>query len=509
MSKDSQIDNKKIAKNTFALYLRMIVIMAINFYMARVILDVLGVTDYGIYNLVGTIVVVFSFLKSSLSEATQRFLNYSMGQQKYDCLNKIFSTCLNCYFVLITIVLIIGELIWYLWGSSLNIPLERYSAATFAFHLSLVSFTIGILHVPYNAAIIAYEKMEVFAKISILEVVLKLLLTFSITYIICDKLELYALLMLLNTTMIFFTYYAYCRIKFPITKYVCIWNKTLIQEILSYTGWNMIGSLSGVLSESGVSLIFNHFCGVLLNASIGLSNQINNALSGFISGFQTAFKPQIVKLCAAKEIQEFHNLLCRSSKFSFFLFFLISMPIIINIRFLLSLWLVEVPRYVCTFSRIVLVGSLIDATSGVFYSSIGATGKIRQYQLSISLVFAMHAILTFILLYIGLDYRIVFFSRLFTRGGLNFGLGLYFLRKQTNLSIKKYVIDTLLPILKVSIIPVVCYVLYINYSDINNISAVIMNTILFELISIVLICKFGLLLAERNSIILFIKQKIR
>ncbi len=191
----------------------------------------------------------------------------------------------------------------------------------------------------------------------------------------------------------------------------------------------MIGSLAGVLSESGIGLIFNAFGGVVLNTALGLSNQINNALSGFASGYQTAFKPQLVKSYAANEMSGFYSLLCRSSKFSYFLFFMLAVPIVFYMDYLLSLWLVTVPNYAVDFCRIILIGTLIDATSGVFYSSIGATGKIRNYQLSISSVFLLHFVVTFLFLYIGVPF--VGFSRLLTRGLINFIIGLYFINKNT------------------------------------------------------------------------------
>lgn len=203
------VDNKKIVSNTIALYIRMIVVMAINFYMSRVVLDVLGVIDYGIYNLVATIVVVFSFLKSSFSDATQRFINYTIGNGKHTQLSKIFSTCLNCYFILIITVIVLGEIFWMFWGASLNIPQSRYEAASFTYQIALVSFSLSILQVPYNAAIVAHERMGVFAKISIVEVLLKLFLTIVITNIAFDKLKMYSVLMMFNSAVIFTIYFVY------------------------------------------------------------------------------------------------------------------------------------------------------------------------------------------------------------------------------------------------------------------------------------------------------------
>ena len=483
--------------------------MAINFYTARVVLETLGTTDYGIYNLVGTIVVIFTFLKSSLSEATQRFLNFEMGcNANVTRLRSVFSICLNCYFILISVVVIVGELFWSFCGSSLNIPTERMDAATFTFHIALLTFIANIIHVPYNAAIIAHEKMGVFAKISIVEASLKLLLTFCISYFSYDKLELYASLMLLNALIISMIYIIYCHRKFELCHYIATFKASLFKKVLSFTGWNMLGSLSGILSESGVGLLFNSFCGVLLNAAIGLSNQINNALMGFTTGFQTAFKPQLVKTYAAKQMFDFQRLLFRTSKFSFFLFFLISIPLIVNMEYVLNLWLHEVPDFVIPFSRIILVGSLIDATSGVFYSAIGATGNIRNYQITISTVFLLHFITTFVLLYLGVDYIWVFFSRLLTRGIINFAVGLYYIRKQAGISIRGYLINALRPIVTVMVVPVVAIVLVSRFIGNDHLSYVIINSIIFEGLSVLAIYYWGLTTSERAGILSVVKNKI-
>lgn len=497
-----QVDNKRIARNTIALYIRMIVIMAINFYMVRVVLDVLGATDYGIYNAVGTIVVIFSFLKSSLSEATQRFLNYEMGRSdSYKRLREIFSTCVNCYLVFVIIVFLSGELFWLLYGRSLSIPEERFDAATVVFHMSLLTFVVSIFQVPYNSAIIAYEKMDFFAKISIGEALLKLLLILWIKTILYDKLELYSYIILANSLIILLVYYGYCIKRFPICRYIFVWEKRLFRKILSFTGWNMLGSLSGILSESGVNLLFNLFCGVLLNASLGLANQVNNAMKGFSSGYMTAFNPQIVKTYAAKEYVEFKKLFYRSSKFSYFLFFMISIPLIFKMDYLLSVWLVEVPDYTAVFAKIILIGSLIDATTSVFYSSMGATGKIKYYQISISIVFLLHFVITYILLYFEFDYVLVFFSRLLTRGLLNFIVGILFVSHHTVFVFSEYVKSTLLPIIKTSVIPLVLISLLCQIGPHASFLYFIIIVIIFELSTLSSIFFVGLTPNEKMSVV--------
>lgn len=500
------INNKRIAKNTVALYIRMLVIMAINFYMARVVLDVLGVTDYGIYNLVGTIVVIFSFLKSSLSEATQRFLNYEMGKNKGAHLQEVFSACFSCYLIFSIIVLILGCIFWIFFSRSLNIPSIRYNAASFAFYVSLLSFVFSILQVPYNASIIATEKMAFFAKIGILEAFLKLMLTFGVSYFLMDKLKLYSVLMCFNAFFIYVVYYLYCKDKIT---FCCFTIKNKIsnfRSILSFTGWNMIGSLAGVLSESGIGLAFNAFGGVVLNTALGLSNQINNALSGFASGYQTAFKPQLVKSYAANEMEGFYVLLCRSSKFSYFLFFMLSIPIVFYMDYLLSLWLVSVPTYAVDFCRIILLGTLIDATSGVFYSSIGATGKIKNYQLSISSVFFLHFVLTILFLYIGVPFVWVFFSRLFTRGFINFIIGLHFIKKNTNMPIIYYITNSLMPIIRVSLLPI-CFISAFCLIFKTTLVTIAFCVVIFETLSVISILYMGVSKSERDKILAIVKRK--
>ena len=414
---------------------------------------------------------------------------------------------MNCYILLIIVVIIIGELLWLFLGTSLNIPKNRFEAASFTYQITLFSFAISVMQVPYNAAIVANEKMGVFAKISIIEALLKLFLVVIITTIAYDKLKTYSVLMMINAFVIFCMYFIYCQMNFIYTKYIIVFDKSLFRQILSFSGWNMFGSLSGVLSESGVNLIFNTFCGVIINASIGLSNQINGALSGFITGFQTAFKPQIVKSYAAKQLQDFHKLICRSSKFSFYLFFLISIPIITNMNYILQLWLVDVPEYACIFSQIILIGSLIDATSGVFYSSIGATGKIRNYQIFITCNFILHIVITWFLLYLGCKYEYVFFSRLLTRGLLNFLVGLYFLKKLTGLQFVYYIKYTLLPLIKSSIIPVIILLLIIYLLDNDSLIKVFINVLVFEFISLIMIFICGLSYSEKNKVLNYIRNR--
>ena len=495
------VNNKIIAKNTVFLYVRLLVIMAINFYMARVVLEILGILDYGIYNIVGTIVVIFTFLKSSLSEATQRFLNFEMGScDSLANLKNIFSTCMNCYFIFVILVILLGEFFWFLGGCKLNIPLERYEAASFTFHLSLLTFVVSILQVPYNSTIIAYEKMDFFAWISIVEAVLKLLLTLWIKVIPYDKLHLYAFVLLMNSLAILFVYILYCLKKFQVCKYVWVWEKALFRRIISFTGWNMLGSFAAVLSDSGVNVLFNLFCGVVLNSSLGLTAQINNTVKGFSSGYMTAFNPQIVKCYAAKEYIAFRKLFNRSSKISFFLFFMISIPIIFNIDYLLSIWLVDVPQYTAEFTRIILFCSLIDATTSVFYTAVGATGVIRNYQLSISAIFLLHVFITYILLLLGIPYVWVFFSRILTRGILNFCVGVYFVRKQTSFRFSDYTQKTLYPIVEASIIPLLSMILLRVIMPDSDFLCFVFTILLFELITVISIYKFGLDKTEKSVV---------
>ena len=408
MSANISNNNKRIAKNTIFLYFRTFIIMLISLYTSRVVLDVLGETDFGIYNIVGGIVVLFAFMNSAMSAATQRYLNYELGRNNIDEVKRIFGMSINVHVGISIIVFILGETIglWFVL-KQLNIPQERFNAALWVYHLSLIGCCINILRIPYNACIIAYENMSFYAYVSIIEAILKLSIVFLLSVGFFDKLIEYASLMLLVIVIVNVIYYIYCNRKFSITHYQWFWDKSLFKKLLSFSGWSMLGGIATTASGQGSSILLNIFHGVSLNAAMGLSQQVHSAVSSFVSSFQTAFSPQIVKSYAMKQHEEFISLVCRSSRLSYCLVFLVAVPLMVCINTVLHVWLTIVPNYTAAFIILTVTNCMIDALSGPLWVSVQATGNIRRYQIIMSCLVLSTLPIMYLLLCFGVSPVIV------------------------------------------------------------------------------------------------------
>lgn len=355
-------DTKRIAKNTLLLYFRMFIMMFISFYTSRVVLNVLGVEDFGLYNIIGGIVVLFSILNGALSSSTQRFLNYEIGKDNKAGVTSVFKNSLSLHLILICVILILSESIglWYV-NNLLDVPIGRLRAANYIYQFTIATFVLNVLRVPFNASIIAYEKMNFYAYISIAEAILKLLIVYLLLMSVYDKLIIYGFLMMMVTLIINMAYIIYCSYSFNDIKIGLSWNKEKIKSITSFSGWNLFGSVAVVSSQHGINLILNYFCGVALNAAAGIANQVTSAMYGFISNFQVAFNPQIVKLYAQNKKEDFFKLIFRASKFSFILFWLIGLPVLLTTPIIFDIWLNQIPEHSVSFTRIIIIYLLIDA----------------------------------------------------------------------------------------------------------------------------------------------------
>lgn len=391
--------NKRIAKNTLMLYFRMILTMLVSLYTSRVILNILGVEDYGIYNVVGGVVTMFAFFNSAMSSATQRFLSFEIGKGDFVQLKKTFNATQIIHIGIAILIFILAETVglWFV-KTYLVIPPERMGAALWVYHLSVLSFTVSVIQVPYNATIIAHERMNVYAYVSILEVLLKLLIVFMLTWITYDKLKLYGILHFGVVFIIAAIYRIYTRRNFGETALVIVKDKILFKELFSFSSWSLFGGLANVGSKQGTALIMNLFLGVNVNAALGISNQVFSALYQFVSNFQTAFRPQIVKSFAANKIYEHRILLFRSSRYSYYILLILIVPIFINMEYILILWLKNVPEYTVKFTQIMLIIALIESLAGPFWMSINSTGKIKKYQILISLLLLLNLPITYFLL---------------------------------------------------------------------------------------------------------------
>ena len=357
-----QHENKRIAKNTILLYFRMLLTIFVGLYTSRVVLSSLGLNDYGIYNVVGGIIIILSFLNGAMASSTQRYMNVELGKNDIETLNNVYSTSVLIHSGVAFAVLILAETIglWFL-NSYIIIPTERAFAANWVYQFSVASFIINIFCVPYNATIIAHEKMSAFAYISIIEVVIKLFAAMLISYAPFDKLIFYSLLLFIGSIIIQLAYGYYCHYHFSECSFKKLRiNTTLLKNMLSFSFWTIFGNLAYIFHTQGIAIVINLFFGTIVNAAQGISNQVNSIVNGFVQNFMTAMKPQVVKNYAAGNFTELQNLILSGSRFSFFLVSIFAIPIIIETPYLLSLWLKEVPTYTPIFIRLLMLITLIS-----------------------------------------------------------------------------------------------------------------------------------------------------
>ena len=378
----STSNTSRIAKNTLLLYFRMLLTMGVSLYTSRVILNALGVEDYGIYNVVGGVVAMFAILSGSLSAAISRFITFELGKGDFEKLKKIFCTSVNIQLILIAIITVLMETIgiWFL-NNKMVIPEERLAAANWVFQFSVVTFALNLLSVPYNAVIIAHEKMSAFAYISIVDVTLKLIVAFIIAYNPFDKLVYYGLLIMIVGAINRSIYAIYCKRHFEEATYKFVLDKELMKEMFGFAGWNFIGASSAVLRDQGGNLLINLFFGPTVNAARGIAMQVSSAATSFVNSFTTAVNPQITKSYAAGERDYMMKLAFQSAKFSFFILLLIALPIIVSTPYILNLWLIEVPENTIIFVRLILIFVLSETLGNPLVTIMLATGQIRNYQI--------------------------------------------------------------------------------------------------------------------------------
>lgn len=382
MSNQTSDNNKRIAKNTLFLYVRMLFMMFIGLYTSRVILDKLGEVDFGIYNVVGGFVTMFAIISGAMTSATQRFLSFEIGKGEKGNVKGIFSTMVYIHIFLALIILIVGEIagVWFL-NTHMNFPPDRFYAANWVFQLSLLVFMLNVINVPYMGALIAYEKMSAFAYFSIFDAVFKLAICYVITMTPFDKLIVYAVLMAAIQILLLGMYFFYCKFKFKECRFTGKFNKEYGKNVGSFVGWNLIGSLSGIAKEQGVNVVLNMFFGPAVNAARGIAYQVLGKLNGFVANFQMAMNPQIIKSYATGEREAMYKLVFRGAKFSYLLLLTLSLPVLIEAPLILSIWLKQVPDYTVIFLRLAIFTALLNTLSNPLIISMHASGKVRDYQI--------------------------------------------------------------------------------------------------------------------------------
>ncbi len=401
MSQTSQ-NNKRIAKNTLLLYVRMLFMMAVNLYTSRVVLNALGVEDFGIYNVVGGVVAMFSVISGSLSAAISRFITYELGKGNNDRLNKIFSASVTIQLLLSLIIVILVESIgvWFL-NVKMSIPTDRMLAANWVLQFSIATFVINLVSVPYNAAIIAHERMSAFAYISILEALGKLAIAFLIVVSPMDRVIFYALLMCSVAVIVRAVYGYYCKRHFAECTYHFHWDREILKKMFGFAGWNFIGASSAVLRDQGGNIIINLFAGPAVNAARGIAGQVNNAVTGFVSNFMTALNPQITKSYASGDREYMMILIYQGARLSFYMLLLLSLPILANTHYILSLWLKTVPEHSVLFVQLTLIFAMSESISNPLVTAMLATGNIRNYQIVVGGLQMMNLPVSYVLLRMG------------------------------------------------------------------------------------------------------------
>ena len=394
-------NTKRIAKNTLVLYVRMLFSMLVSLYTSRVILNALGVEDYGLYNVVGGFVSIFSLVSSSLSSSASRFITFELGRGNHEKLKKVFSTSLCTQIILCLIIFILLETVglWFL-NTHLTIPSERLVAARYVFHFSVAAFMAGLLSVPYNASIIAHEHMNVYAYIGIADVLLRLCIVIYIAYCpyITDRLIMYSFLLLLVGILVQAIYVWYCHNHFSECRSKICFHKDLFKEMSGFAVWNFIGCTAGLLKDQGVNILLNLFHGPVLNAARGIAVSVNTAIGSFAGDFMTALNPQITKSYAVADYDYMNKLVARGSRFSFYIMLFFIVPVVLETEFILKLWLKGYPDFTVAFVRLTLFLSLIDILSNTLITLQTATGKIRNYQLAVGGMLMMNFPLSYLCL---------------------------------------------------------------------------------------------------------------
>lgn len=501
-------EQKTIAKNTIFLYLRMIAVMVVSLYTSRVVLDKLGVEDYGIYNIVGSVVVSLTFVSNSLTNAMRRFFSYEIGKKGGDC-SQIFTMNFKIQLVIIAALLVLLETVglWF-FETVIKIPEGRESAASIVYQFSVVTFCLNLLQVPYSSLIVAHERMSIFAVFSIVDVIFKLLIVYLLSASLdIDNLILYGLLMMIVSVVMTFSYYFYCKMSLHndsrVTNY---WNKGQFKEIFSFASWNLVGGVTTVGTTEVPNYLMNYYLGVTVNAAMGVAKQVSNAIYSFSTNFQTAFNPQIIKSYASGDNDYLLDLVFRTSKMSFYLIYIIAIPFILCSNEILNVWLTVVPDYTSVFCICILIAEVIQAISSPLWMTAFAVGNIKRYQLCICAINLTVVPVAWIILAMGLaPYWVLVYKIALSAFVLIYRL--HYLQSKIDFPAIEYYTNIVLRLMVV--IPVMTvlplYYLSIYFSGIQKIIIVVAGAIV--LISCVFYY-FGLDAKERNYVINMVKQRV-
>lgn len=501
-------DNRRIAKNTAYLYVRTFVTMVVTLYTSRKILEALGVEDFGILNVVGGIIALMAFINSSMSVATQRFLTYELGRLDGGDFNRVFNISIKVHLLIAGVVLLLAETagLWFV-NTHLNIPAGRMGAANWIYQASVLSAILGIIQTPYNASIVSHEHMHIYAYVGLGETFVKLAIVLCMLFYPYDRLAIWGFAFFAVQLGVSLIYRWYCIRHFDNCKFrPKVWDSKQFKSMLGFTGWNMFGTVAWTLKDQGASILLNIFGGPVFNAARGISSQVTGAVRNLIGGFQTAVNPQITKNYASGNKETTCRLLCKSSKISYFLMLIISVPILAEIDYILGIWLVEVPRMAALFTRLVILESLFDTLAGPMITSLMATGRIKWYQITVGSILLLNIPISYLLLRAGfhiatpLVVSIVFML-------LGNASRIIFCRNMLGLSIRQYIRTVIGPIVVVSLLSAIPVTIIMSSME-QGLARLAVNVAVC-VTSVSLICFFiGLTKGERHFIINAVRPRL-
>ena len=506
--KDSPSIAGRVARNTLMLYFRQILIMAVSLYTVRVVLNVLGAEDYGIYNVVAGVVTMFGFLSGAMATASQRYFSFDIGKGDVEHLKKTFAVTFQIYVLLALVIVLVAESLglWFV-NTKLVIPEARLTAANWIFQAAIVSFLLTLITTPYMASIIAHENMNVYAYASIVEVALKLGIVFLLRVLPFDKLILYGLLLaavaLVNTSV----YRFYCRVHYTECKVLFVRDGSLFREIISYSGWNLFGAAVGVVKNQVINILLNLHFGTIVNAARGVASQVNSAVVNFGQNFSTALRPQIIKTYAAERKDETMNLVFRGCKFTFFLMYLFALPLCLEMKTILSLWLKNPPEYSVCFTQLALIDAVIDSISYPLMTLAQATGKIKLYQGLVGGVLLCNLPVSYIALQFGVSaYAVMIVAICITVTA--FLVRLIIIKHLAKFSIRNFIQKTILPCLLVAFLASLApLVFYFHFAE--GFFRLCATTFISISSTALCVLFIGMNYMERKALIASVKSKLR
>lgn len=504
-------DNKRLAKNTGLLYFRLLFLTLVNLYAVRVTLEALGDTDFGLYNVIASVVTALSVLTGAMTSATQRFLSFHLGRKDYDKYSHLFTLMLMCFIGLAIVLMIIGESLGYFaifhW---LTIPPDRLSASYWVFQASLFSFAVGFITIPYSSSIVANERMNAFAVFSIVEGVMKLAIAFVIIKYTGDRLILYGVLTALISVVVFIMTVHYCHSRFKFCRYIWKWDGSIFREVSKYTGWNLFGSISGILATQGQNILLNIFFGPLINTSKAIADRIKLVVNGFSINLYMAASPQIIKAYAANDHIRAINLVLKTSKLSFLLIFILSFPLICCIDSILQLWLGDesLTPDMASFSQIMLVYCMVLSLEPPLTRLIQATGNIRNYELAVGCITLSYIPLTAVTLCFFKNALLVLVMIIAIMAIVQI-VRVMIVHRQVSLDYNRYFKEVLFPIAKVSIVGIATFICFKEYFNSNGLLLSLLQLITTTIAGIFIAAVLGLDNNERKMIFDFLKNKMK